>query len=50
MFEIPSSDDIAKVTIDTRSVTGTGRPVIVNKQGEKIKWGKDGHLNLNSAA
>ena len=50
MYEIPSSDDIAKVTIDTRSVTGTGRPVIVNKKGDKLKWGKDGRLNLNDAA
>jgi ATP-dependent Clp protease ATP-binding subunit ClpX len=50
MFEIPSSDEIAKVTIDTRSVTGAGRPVILNKAGDKLKWDKNGRLNLNDAA
>ena len=50
MFEIPSSNDIAKVNVDARVINGEGRPAIISKQGKKMKWDKDGKLELDSAA
>jgi len=50
MFEIPSRKDIAKVIVDNKVINGEGRPTIISKEGKKIKWQKDGTLNLDSAA
>lgn len=48
MFEIPSSDEIAKVIINEKVVDGDSKPEIINTEGKKIKWAKDGTLKLNS--
>lgn len=48
MFEIPSSDNIAKVIVDEDAITGKGKPRIVDRKGKVLKWQENG--TLNSAA
>ncbi|MFP4323807.1 MAG: hypothetical protein ACLFTK_15240, partial [Anaerolineales bacterium] len=50
MFEIPSSDQIAKVVIEPTVIHANARPAIYDHDGKRIKWGKDGRLKLTSAA
>jgi ATP-dependent Clp protease ATP-binding subunit ClpX len=49
MFEIPSSNEIASVTITAGVVDGTENPELINKKGHPVAW-VDGKPALNTAA
>lgn len=45
MFEIPSHDNIAKVTVTGDAIMQQGRPIIHSREGNILKWGDDGTLD-----
>jgi len=45
MYEIPSSDNIAKVIVDEDAITGKSKPKIVDRKGKILKWQENGTLN-----
>jgi ATP-dependent Clp protease ATP-binding subunit ClpX len=40
MFELPSRDDIAQVTITKETVDGTGQPVMVSREVARKRHNK----------
>lgn len=48
MFEVPTHNDIAKVTVTAEVISQQSRPIIHNKEGKVLNWTEDG--SLDSAA